>query len=250
MPWEPFFVAPLEQQLYEWEYSGSITSSSQLGRTTSDYFLFRMRGYQLDEPVRTYDNGLTVTRDWFNVYYAIAEFNSYPSSGSAPVVGKAQFYNPVGSDEHSQPTDVELYLPYHRKPGGEENGRFIGVKKLPRKGGKRFFGKIEGFGNPWQFGQVIGTVSSRQNDDDKLLIEVYHWVESDTLPVIESTPIEDDIYSFLTLIPVHFNVIVQQFSSTYTDDAIANTLLELERKGKANKTAGRRGEYWSVAIPY
>lgn len=250
MPYEPFFVAPLEQALFEWEYSGSIGSNSLIGRSVSDFFLFRLRGFQLDDPIRTYGNGVTVSRDWFNVYYAVAEFNNYSGSGTAPVVGKAAFYNPVAVEEHGQAVDVELYLPYNRKPGGEENGRFIGVKKLPRKGGKRFFGRIEGFGNPWQFGQVMGTVSSRQNDDDKLLIEIYHWVESGILPIIESTPIEDDVYSFLTLTPVHFNEIVQHFSSTYTDDAIAFCLIELARKGKASKTAGRKGEYWSAVIPY
>jgi hypothetical protein len=250
VPWEPLFQAPLEQKLYEWEYSGSISGNVQIGRTNSDHFLFRLRTFTLDEPVKNYPNGVTVSRDWFNVYYAVAEFDKYSSGNSPPVVAKAAFYNPVAVEEHGFPVDVEIYLPYHRKPGGAETGRFIGVKKLPRKGSKRIFGRIEGFGNPWQFGQVTGSISSRENDDDQLLIDIYHWIELSTLPIIETSPIEDDVYAVLTLVPKHFNAIVQVLASSYTDDAIAQALLELERKGKANRTAGRKGEYWSVIEPF
>lgn len=249
MSWQAFFVAPMSQALFAWHYSGSISFDSLIGRSTSSYFLFKIASFTLDEPERTYGNGVTVLRDWFNVYYALAEFDSYNFPSTTPVMGESVYYNPKSTEDHGFEVLTELYLPYKPKPGQEDKGRFLGVKKLPRKGGQKVFAKITGYGNPWQFGELQGSISRRQNDDDKLLLQIYHWVESDITPTLIYTGIEALVYEQLTLTPKRFSDILAAFPES-DHDAVALALEELERKGSANRVAGRKGEYWSLAMPY
>ena len=248
MAWEPFFIAPLEQEMFAWHYSGNISSAGNIGRTTSSHFLFRISTFTLHEPERNYGN-VTVIRDWFNVYYAVAEFDSYNSPASTPVMGESCFYNPKNQEDHGFEVLTELYLPYKLKPGEEDNGRFIGVKKLPRKGGQRFFGDITGFGNPWQFGQVMGTVSRRTNDPDQLLLQIYHWTEADLLPPLQHTGVVQQVYQILTLTPQRITDIELQVAEADRFEVV-DALLELERRGDAVKSIGRRGEYWSLVVPF
>lgn len=249
MAWEPFFIAPAEQTLFEWHYSGSISPAGTVGRSTSSNFLFRIASFVLDDPVKNYGNGVTVSRDWFNVYYAVAEFGHYTSPASTPTMGETVFYNPKSQEDHGFEVMTELCLPYKPKPGQEDKGRFIGVKKLPRKSGQRLFGRIQGYGNPWQFGEVSGTISRRTNDDDKLLLQIYHWTEEDASPTLIYTGIEQQVYEKLTLTPQRIGAIISQFDPIL-ESAVVDALLELKRKGLADNVVGRKGEYWSVAIPY
>jgi len=261
MSWELLNLVDSSTKHYQWNYSDAAVSIGTIGgRSLSDFFLIKVEKYVLDPSINN------TFRAWLGSYIQICEFYPSVSPSTGLAEGDSVFYFPappvqevmIGPTKQGltftggMPLARELRIPYNVKPGSPLQGRFIGVRILPKSQKKNFTGYTETNILNTAEKTFKGRIGYKSPYDDRLEFKVFHWCEPLTLAARVSTAdltsLQEAIYDVLSNVPQSLQEIVTVYKNNGGPAPVRDitaTLRELADLGLARKVDDESGVYWA-----